>query len=457
MRRVNMSSSSRGSSTATAVVEKPLPTVQPMRVIDDTNILQALDEDWDPDTTISPGSELEGASLVKLKGSPWPVLQRPARNLYEWIAFKFIRDARDIGELDAVLLASGIRADLMGTTMDGFRAWIWPWDTLHWAGIIDHLRFSVTLLPSALYMIFGKMYWWSPILHWVFLAQQLPTLTLALHVMSHLPLFKSNFLETFFPIVIGPLFGQTWGTYYLHHIKMHHIEDNGPKDLSSTLDYQRDDPLHFLHYFCRFYFAIWYELSAYLYRRKQYGRVAAMYLGEFGCIAMISYLAFYVNFWATFFTLVLPFNVERFLLMSGNWVEHAFLDPEDPLGGGFKNSSTIISTPFNLVAFNNAYHSLHHVHALRHYVDHPRDFLRRRDEIAKAGTVVLKDVNCLDVWFMLMRKRYDLLADKFVNVGSNRKEHLSKEQIVERLKAMTKAMSNEEVKALYRGKKVRGL
>jgi hypothetical protein len=30
---------------------------------------------------------------------------------------------------------------------------------------------------------------------------------------------------------------------------MHHVEDNMPEDLSSTMRYQRDSFLHFLHYF----------------------------------------------------------------------------------------------------------------------------------------------------------------------------------------------------------------
>ena len=37
---------------------------------------------------------------------------------------------------------------------------------------------------------------------------------------------------------------------------MHHVENNLPDDLSSTMRYQRDSFLHFLVYFGRFFFFI---------------------------------------------------------------------------------------------------------------------------------------------------------------------------------------------------------
>ncbi|MEX3640548.1 hypothetical protein AB3X90_40925, partial [Paraburkholderia sp. BR14427] len=36
------------------------------------------------------------------------------------------------------------------------------------------------------------------------------------------------------------------------HMGMHHIDDNLPRDLSSTMRFQRDSVIGFLHYYLRF-------------------------------------------------------------------------------------------------------------------------------------------------------------------------------------------------------------
>ena len=63
-----------------------------------------------------------------------------------------------------------------------------------------------------------------------------------LHISSHRPLYADGFklLNGVIPFVLALGFGQTWNTYYYHHVKHHHVEDNGRNDLSSTLAYQRD-------------------------------------------------------------------------------------------------------------------------------------------------------------------------------------------------------------------------
>ena len=50
---------------------------------------------------------------------------------------------------------------------------------------------------------------------------------------------------------------------------MHHVEDNMPDDLSSTLRYRRDSFLHFLAYFARFFFLAIVELPLYLMRKRR--------------------------------------------------------------------------------------------------------------------------------------------------------------------------------------------
>src|SRR5215471_16618815 len=65
--------------------------------------------------------------------------------------------------------------------------------------------------------------------------------TLMLHCTSHRPLFNKHyrFLNNVIPWLVGPFFGQTPGTYFSHHLGMHHREENLGADLSSTMRYRR--------------------------------------------------------------------------------------------------------------------------------------------------------------------------------------------------------------------------
>lgn len=80
-------------------------------------------------------------------------------------------------------------------------------------------------------------------------------MALMLHCTSHRVLFKKQYgwLNYYLPWVIGPLFGQTPETYFVHHLGLHHAKNNTADDESSTMFYQRDSAWSFLHYFGDFF------------------------------------------------------------------------------------------------------------------------------------------------------------------------------------------------------------
>ena len=89
-----------------------------------------------------------------------------------------------------------------------------------------------------------------------------PPVILMLHCTMHRPFIRRpKWLDRAHPYVMTFFFGMPTG-YAQHHMGMHHMEDNMGEDLSSTLRYQRDSPLHFLVYFSRFFFLILVELHA---------------------------------------------------------------------------------------------------------------------------------------------------------------------------------------------------
>ncbi|KAJ3190733.1 hypothetical protein HK101_008429 [Irineochytrium annulatum] len=388
-------------------------TTGPKRVVDDNSMLQALRERWDYEETLSPGFE-RGGEMVKASGSAIiQVMKRPAASLWEHFAFLFVMDARDVPVFNSCAMA------------------------------------TATIVPSALYMIFGHFNWWWAPIHIAILVAQAAPLHLALHVTSHRPTWNYKVLEYWIPVLLGPFFGQTWYTYYFHHIKMHHVEDNAPSDCSSTLYFQRDSFVGFLYYFFRFYFLITYDLPVYFIRHTQYDKAIRVVLGEYMSLVFM-YLMCQIHFYGALWAFVIPYSISRYGMMSGNWVQHAFLDRADPMGGGLKNSITCIETPYNLMCFNDGYHASHHLNAKRHWTEHPRELLRRRQEYHDANAIILKNCDYDLVFFYLLTKNYEQIARRWVHVGVRDGEREPTiEELVKVLKEKTRRFSRQELEAIY--------
>ena len=117
--------------------------------------------------------------------------------------------------------------------------------------------------------------------------------------------------------------------YKLHHLIMHHGENNlFPYDLSSTEPYQRDSFVHFLHYWLRFTLAAWAELPYYAYCKGRMDLLSDVLWMETSWFATL-FLCYRVNPVGTFYVFLLPYCVTSLGLMFGNWSQHIFIDPEN--------------------------------------------------------------------------------------------------------------------------------
>lgn len=210
--------------------------------------------------------------------------------------------------------------------------------------MVTHLiLYFSTSVPSALFLYHHFTYLHA-FLHLLMQGYYIGTYTLMMHQHIHMRGILSKkyaWFDHLFPYILDPLMGHTWNSYFYHHVKHHHVEGNGPHDLSSTIRYQRDSPLHFLIYVSRFFFLIWAELPVYFYRKGQYETLAKALVSEYGCFAFIICMAKFVNFRASLFVLLLPLLFIRLGLMVGNWGQHAFVDEEDP-ASDFRSSITLI-------------------------------------------------------------------------------------------------------------------
>lgn len=220
-----------------------------------------------------------------------------------------------------------------------------PTDVVFLTHILLYLSTSV---PSALFLYY-HFTWIHAIVHWLMQSWYCGSFTLMLHNHIHnngvLALNYSVF-DSIWPYILQPLMGHTWNSYYFHHVKHHHVESNGPGDLSSTIRYQRDDPYHFLCYVVRFIALVWIELPVYFLRKNKRDLAIKTAFFELGTYLMI-YIASRYNMRATVFVFILPLIAMRIGMMVGNWGQHALVDEEDP-DSDFRSSITLIDEPVSL-------------------------------------------------------------------------------------------------------------
>jgi hypothetical protein len=243
---------------------------------------------------------------------------------------------------------------------------------------------------------------------------------LMLHNISHRPLFHYSlrFLNFWPQAGLGFFFGMTPYTYFSHHLGMHHPENNLTSDLSSTLKYRRDSFLGFMHYYLSFAIFGIFTLSYYFIKRGRWGLLRKAVLGEIAWYAVMAGLL-YLNYEFTLFVFIVPWLLARFLLMAGNWTQHAFVDTSEP-ANPYLNSITFINSPYNKRCFNDGYHIGHHVNMNRHFLDMPADFLDNLQTYKEKKAIVFRKLDYFMIWFLLMAKQYKLLSRFFVDLSGNK-------------------------------------
>ncbi len=297
---------------------------------------------------------------------------------------------------------------------------------------------TAVLFPCAAFL-FARFSWWMVPIYWVLVfGVFLPPFTLMLHSTSHRKLFRKEWepLNRYIPYVLGPLMGQSPGTYFAHHMGMHHPENNLEDDLSSTMPYQRDSFFEFLRYYGRFMGHGAFDLVSYFHRTKRPKLARQVILGEVSWLLLVA-LGCAVSGRATLVVLVFPLVAIRFLMMAGNWGQHAFVDVLSP-SNCYRNSITCINTAYNRRAFNDGYHIGHHLSATRHWTEMPTDLLRTRQQYIDERAIVFEGIDFVTVWLFLMFKRYDRLATHFVRLDGR---EWSQDEIVALLRERTRSIA----------------
>jgi fatty acid desaturase len=214
---------------------------------------------------------------------------------------------------------------------------------------------------------------------------------------------------------------------------MHHPENNMEGDHSSTLHYQRDSFCDFMKYYTIFILLGIQQLYQYLTLKKKIKIRDAFTRGE-STFWIVTFGLLFVNWQATLALFIIPVFLYRFLMMAGNWAQHAFIDKNAP-ENNYRNSITCINSGYNKKCWNDGYHIGHHLKQAMHWTELPLEFQKNINRYVEEKAIIFKKIDFFVVWIFLMLKRYDWLASFYVPLSEANR--LDKQQIISLLKERT--------------------
>jgi fatty acid desaturase len=288
----------------------------------------------------------------------------------------------------------------------------------------------VFAISVAMVVLWFEFHWALAVAYVALWGWLTPPVILMLHCTMHRPFIRQpKWLDRVHPYVMSFFFGMPTG-YAQHHMGMHHVEDNMGEDLSSTMRYRRDSFPHFLVYFGRFFFLVIFELPAYLARKRRGGMARKAVFGELLHEAVIAG-ALYLNWRFALVVFVFPYVAVRFMMMVGNWGQHAFINTARE-NNGIANSISCINSGYNRRCFNDGYHVGHHLKANRHWAELPQDFQDNRELYAREGALVFQGIDFFFVSVFLWTGQWRALAKRFVRLDGKPR---SDEEVIAMLKA----------------------
>jgi len=249
---------------------------------------------------------------------------------------------------------------------------------------------------------------------------------LCLHYAEHRRLFGKQMgtvgeiLNKFPPFVLSAFWGIPPGFYNLHHVCMHHAENNMfPTDLSSTMPYSRGNFLHFLMYVINYVVNTSWYLPVYAAWKKRWPQFFQFWAGA-GVYYYWYVAARSINSTVANYVLVLPFCMASFFLMLGNFSQHLFVDTKDHKNN-YKLTYNLIGSRINQITFNDGYHIVHHENSRCHWSEMPDRFITNIEKYEKQDALLFNGLTYEEVSFLVWSGKFSQLAQHVVQVREQRR------------------------------------
>jgi fatty acid desaturase len=226
--------------------------------------------------------------------------------------------------------------------------------------------------------------------------------------------FSDSFHKVFGRYVeffLGFLYGNVPELDRTVHVRLHHKENSGPDDTTSTIGYDRTNRLHFFWYLADNFWTV-LGLAPYAYfTAKGEGENRRRMLWGITLYAAYFAAAFSYDWRLGIAYVLVPLMAMNFIMAMTAWVQHAFYDEERP-EDYFANTVTV----YDEVNFmNEGYHLCHHHKSGLHWTEMPAHLERIRDKMRESGSLVFRDMDFMELFVELtLLRRMDVLAEKLV-------------------------------------------
>ncbi|CAD7960685.1 unnamed protein product [Amoebophrya sp. A120] len=239
---------------------------------------------------------------------------------------------------------------------------------------------------------------------------------LMMHFSSHRKLYHSEFLNNITLYFYAPLFGTPPGIYYLHHIIMHHGENNHGDDVSETESYHRSERgfRGFLFYWLRFLCGLSFELPLYALKTKRYDWFATCLVSLSFWGATIFALGNLFGYTGVTCVLVIPHFFGLTAMALGNYAQHVFVDPLSP-GNNYTLSYNCLNTEVNQTTFNDGYHIIHHIYPRLHWTELPSKFRSTLAQHKTERALTFRNTHFIPIALLMLTNQMEkLVRDHYV-------------------------------------------
>src|ERR1700734_3042419 len=192
---------------------------------------------------------------------------------------------------------------------------------------------------------------------------------------------------------LGFLYGNVPELDRTVHVRLHHKENSGPDDTTSTIGYDRTNRLHFFWYLADNFWTV-LGLAPYAYfTAKGEGENRRRMLWGITLYAVYFAAVFIYNWRLGIAYVLVPLMAMNFIMAMTAWVQHAFYDEERP-EDYFANRVTV----YDEVNFmNEGDHLCHHHRSGLHWTEMPAHLEQIRDRMRESGSLVFRDMDFMEL------------------------------------------------------------